>query len=113
MSKLLTGLADRRSVHDRHVGSGVRHQDGVVERLVARLQIRKDEILLQIVIKLCDFVASSRHLQLNGKDGGWQQAVKTPSAALHLSERGTLVEARIAQQIVAGGIFRRRFSRLL
>src|SRR6185369_412955 len=39
MAEFLARLANRRRIHNRHVGCRVRHQDRVVERLVACLQI--------------------------------------------------------------------------
>src|SRR5262249_11970308 len=47
----LTRVADRWRIDERHVRGRVRHQDRVIECLVALLQIRQHEILLQIVRK--------------------------------------------------------------
>ena len=52
MAEFLARLADRRRIDERHVGGRVRHQDRVIKRLVARLQIRQHEVLLQIVSRL-------------------------------------------------------------
>ncbi len=39
MSELLTSLADRRRVDERHIGGRVGHQDRIEQRLVAGLQV--------------------------------------------------------------------------
>ncbi len=64
MGELLTGLADRRRVDQRHIGRRVRHQDCIEQRLVPGLQIREHEIFLQVVIEIGDFDVPVRHLQL-------------------------------------------------
>ena len=55
----------------------VRHQDGVEQRLVARLQVRQHEIFLQIVIEIGDLGVPARHLQLDRGHGGRQQTFET------------------------------------
>jgi hypothetical protein len=112
VGELLARLPDRRRIHERHVRSRVRHQDGVVERLVARLQIRENEVFLQIVLEGGDLGVPARHLQCHRGDGRGQQAFETEGAALRLGESGAFVEARIAQQIVASGGSRHRCGRL-
>jgi hypothetical protein len=107
MGELLARLADRRRIDERDVGGRVRHQDRVIERLVACLQIREHEVFLQIVVKRGDLGVSARHLQLQRGHGGRQQAFETAGAALRLGERRPLVEARIAQQLIPAGVFRR------
>src|SRR3979409_2355121 len=104
VSELLACLPDGRRVDEGHVGGGVRHEDRVIERLVARLQIREHEVLLQIVLETGDLDVPARHLQRHRGDGRWQQTFKTPRAALRLGESGPFVDARIAQQVVAGGL---------
>ena len=112
MAEFLARLADCRRIDERHVGGRVRHQDGVKQRLVARLQIRQDEIFLQIVVKTGDLGVPARHLQLDRGDGGGQQTFETPGAPLGFGERGALVEPRIVQQRIASSVWRLGCGRL-
>src|SRR5258708_3146963 len=112
VGELLARLPDRGRIHERHVRGRVRHQDRVVERLIARLQIRENEVFLQIVLEGGDLGVPARHLQRHRGNGRRQQAFETQGAALRLGESGAFVEARIAQQIVAGGMSRHRCGRL-
>ena len=105
--ELLARLADRRRIDERHVGGRVRHQDRVIKRLVARLQIRQHEILLQIVIEIGDLGVPARHLQLHRGHGRRQQTFETPGTSLGLREGGPFVQARVAQQIVTGRVLPR------
>ena len=113
MAELLAGLADRRRIDERHVGGRIRHQDGVEERLVARLQIGQHQVLLQIVVEVGDLVVPARDLQFDWKYGGRQQAFETLGAAFRLGEGGSLVEARVMQKVVSAGTLLRRFGKLL
>jgi len=70
VGELLTGLADRRCIDQRHVGRRVRHQHRVEQCLVARLQLRQDEILLQVALEARDLGVSARDLPFDRGDGG-------------------------------------------
>jgi hypothetical protein len=100
MTEFLARFANGRGIDERHIGCRVRHQDRIVKRLVARLQIRQHEIFLQVVIETGDLVVSTRHLQLDREDRGRQQSFETPGAALRLGKRRAFVEARIVKQLV-------------
>jgi hypothetical protein len=110
VSEFLARLPDGRRVDERHVGGRVRHQDRIIKRLVSRLQIRQYQVFLQIVIEIGDLGVPARHLQRQPGHGRRQQTFETPGTALRLGERGPIVEARIAHQIVTGGVFRQRCS---
>ena len=73
MGEFLARLADRRRVDQRHVGRRVGHQHGVKQGLVARLQIRQNEVFLQIVIEVGDLGVAACHLQVDVGDGRRQQ----------------------------------------
>ena len=103
MAEFLARLADRRRIDERHVGGRVRHQDGVEERLVARLQIGQNEIFLQIVVKTGNFVVAARHLKLERGYCGWQQALEPVGVSLRLGESGALVETRVTKKLIACG----------
>src|SRR5262245_38815463 len=59
------------------------------------------------MIKRGDLRVAACNLQRHRRNGGREQAFEAQGAALLLGEGGPLVQARIAQQVIAGGMGRR------
>ena len=66
----------RRRIDEGHVGRRIRHQHGVEQRLVPRLQVGEHEIPQQIVVEIGDLGMAPGDLQIDARHGGWQQTFK-------------------------------------
>ena len=67
---------------------------------------------MQIVVEPGYLVVPACYLPFDWKYGGRQQTFETTGAALRWGEGRPFVEARIAQQIIASGEFRRACGHL-
>jgi hypothetical protein len=84
----ISGTPRRPSAYRRgHVGRRIRHQHGVEQRLVPRLQVGEHEILQQIVVEIGDLGMAAGDLQIDARHGGGQQTFKPPCAAIRHGER--------------------------
>jgi hypothetical protein len=64
MIELLARLADRRRIDERHIGRGVRHHNGIEQRLVACLQVGQEKVFLKIAIQRLHLRVHARDLQI-------------------------------------------------
>ena len=98
MAVELAGLAHGRGVDDGQELAQVLDQHAVEERLVAVLQGRQPDVLLQVVGLGPDPLELEGHLLLDGEPGvGQEPAEAEPSRSL-IGERRLLVQQRIAKQ---------------
>ena len=95
---LLARLADDRRVDDRHHLVDVLEGQAVEERLVAVLQARQVDELLEVARLRLEVLVGPVHLLANGADGRRNQAAEVELVALPLRERGALVGERVQQQ---------------
>ena len=97
MVELLARLADGRGVNERHERRRIGHQHRVKKRLVPALQIREEQIFLEVGFQ-------DRHLGMDPPDldiegvGNWrEEAFDAELAPFIRGECAAFVRARIAQ----------------
>jgi hypothetical protein len=99
--ELLTCLTDRRRIDQRHEARRVRHQNRIVQRLVANLEVRQQKRFLQVVIEIGQLGVNPRNLEFEGRADGRQDSFHAGRAPLCLAERCTLVQPRIVKKAIA------------
>ena len=95
---LLARLADDRRVDDRHHLVDVLEHQAVEERLVAVLQARQVDELLEVGRLRLEVLVGPVHLLADGADGRRDQAAEIELVALPAGERGAFVRDRVQQQ---------------
>ena len=95
---LLARLADHRRVDDRHHLVDVLEGQAVEERLVAVLQARQVDELLETARLRLEVLVGPVHLLVHGAHGRRHQAAEVELVALPLREGGALVGERVQQQ---------------
>ena len=98
VAELLAGEADRRRVDDRHHLVRMVDHDPEEQRLVAVVQRREVDELLEVVRLAAEVLQHPRHLLLLRQHVRRQQAANAERVALGVGERHPLVERRVAQQ---------------
>ena len=104
MGELLTGFADRRGVDQRHIGGGVGHQHREKQGLVAGLQIREDQVFLEVALEFFNLGVAAGDLQIDIGHRRRQQAFEAIFTALGLGEGCAFIQTRVMQQAVAGDV---------
>ena len=100
--ELLARLAHGGGVDERHVLGRVARQQLVVEALVAVLELREEDVLVERRGLLRQLDALALKLRLLVLHAVRQQADQAEALALVLAERGSLVEARVVEEVEAG-----------
>ncbi len=103
VAELLAGEADRRRVDDRHHLVRIVDHDPEEQRLVAVVQRREVDELLEAGRLAAEVLEDPRHLLLLREHVRGQQAADAQRVALGLGERHALVQRRLAQQRGAPG----------
>src|SRR6202030_1950775 len=88
---------------DRHERRRVGHQHGIEQRLVASLEVRQQQVLLQIAVEVRELGMRARHLHFQRADSWRKQSLETERTALRFPEGGSLVEPWIVKKIVSYG----------
>ena len=107
VAELLARFANSRRIDEGHVGGRVGHQDGVEQPFVARLQVGKHQILLQIVAEVGDLDPSARHLQVDCGYRSREQPFEPELASFRFGEGSSFVEAGVVKQVIPRRLLRR------
>ena len=100
--ELLARLAHGGGVDERHVLGRVARQQLVVEALVAVLQFREEHVFVERRGLLRKLDALALELRLLVLHAIGQQADQAEALAFMFAERGSLVEARVVEEVEAG-----------
>jgi hypothetical protein len=95
---LLAGEPHRRRVHDRQHLVGVVDQEPEVQRLVAVVQVREVDVLLERRRLAPEILEHAGELLLLREDARRKEAAQVQRVALGLAERGALVERWVLQE---------------
>src|SRR3974390_515659 len=115
MTEFLAAETHCRRVDNRqHLGHIARKQS-VEQHLVAVLQAAQEDIARKIVRQPPERLPATVNLLLERRDVGRQQPVQLEPVALLLGERGSLVQERIVEKVVAeyGSFDERLFGQAL
>ena len=101
-AEVLAAGADRRRIGDRQQLLDVAGEHRVEHCLVGVLQFAQERITIEVGCKTAQRLQPPGYLLVEGGDPRRQQAVQLELVALPFGERGSLVEERIVEQLIAG-----------
>ena len=102
MAELLTSTADGGRVDDRHELLDVLDEQPIEERLVAVLERREPDVLLEVVLPLPpQMLELEGHLLVDRENPRRQEPAQTEPVAFVVVEGEILVEDRVREEVYA------------